>query len=374
MGLEFGNPWVLYLLWLVPLLPAVWMGLHRRREAALQAFVSSAMQTKLRPRRDTMRSLWQMIVVTVGVALMLFAAGRPRWGVKEETVVRRGRDVVIALDVSRSMLADDVHPNRLQRAKADLLDLINDLQGDRAALLAFRRKANVVCPLTSDYAFLREALEGVGPTSAPRGETDIGDAITKALDAFESEESAHKAIILISDGEDLTGRALEAADQAAKRGIPIFTVGIGSPSGSRIPLEDNPQGNVQHEGKDVVTRLHHETLDAIARRTHGAYVPIGRASTATTTLGTLYRNRLRRIAAQELAETLHRRHIERYQLFLLPGLVFLLAGCVLSRGRLSVGRPSVAAPPPEDGAADAPPEGTPALRNLNPPRKELKEI
>jgi len=131
--------------------------------------------------------------------------------------MQRGRDLIIALDVSRSMLAQDVHPNRLQRAKADIQDLLRELRGDRAALIAFRGKAVQLCPLTTDYAYLEQALAEVSPESAPRGETDIGDAVTKALEAFESDAGAYQAIILISDGEDLAGRIKAAAESARKR-------------------------------------------------------------------------------------------------------------------------------------------------------------
>ncbi len=370
MTLSFAHPWMLILLWLVPLLGFWWYAAARRRERNLALFVSPTMQDLLQPRHSASRTVWQSVLLSLGILLMLFAASRPRWGVREQMVFKRGRDLVIALDVSRSMLAGDVYPNRLERAKVDLIDLIKDLDGDRAALIAFRHKAVLMCPLTTDYAYLRQTLDGITVDSAPRGETDIGDAIAKALSAFETADSNHKAIILISDGEDLTGRAVALSEQASERGIPIFTVGLGDQRGSRIPDVGRQGAFAQHKGTDIVTKLDNETLDQIAQISGGAYVPVGTASTATTTLGELYRKRLSHILAQDLEETLQRRHIERYQIFLVPAFVLFLAGACLSRGRLSTGgrRSEVGGRKSEDRSHGA------RAKDMSPPRTPLKDI
>jgi len=213
---QFVNAWVLYLLWLVPVIAWWWYAAGKKLEDRLASFISPDMQKKLRPTASGLRFRWQVGLLSTGMFLLLVAAARPQWGVREERVYQRGRDLVIALDVSRSMLANDVHPNRLQRAKADIMDLIKELRGDRAALLVFRRKAIMLCPLTTDYSYLKQTLETVSTDSAPAGETDIGDAIAKALESLKTDEGAHKAIILISDGEDLSGRGLTAAQEAGK--------------------------------------------------------------------------------------------------------------------------------------------------------------
>ncbi|MBA4388334.1 MAG: hypothetical protein C0404_10160 [Verrucomicrobia bacterium] len=337
MNLQFANAWVLYLLWLVPALAAWWYALHKRHEKNLEAFVSVAMQKKLRPATSTARFKWQAGLVTAAVFLAMVAAARPQWGTREETVYQRSRDVVIALDVSRSMLANDVHPNRLRRAVADILDLIKVLDGDRAALLAFRRTGILLCPLTTDYAYLRQALDSVSTDSAPAGETNIGDAILKALAALENSEGSHKAIILISDGEDMTGQALQAAEKAAEQKVPIFTVGLGSQAGARIPEEVGSRSYSKYKGVDITTKLESSTLKAIADKTGGADIPIATRSMTSVTLGTLYRNHLRNITAREVEETLQRRYVERYQYFLLPALLLLIAAAFLSRGRISTG-------------------------------------
>jgi len=335
MQVQFENPWILYLAWLVPAMGLWWHAVIQRREQVMSRFVSVPMQAKLQPAFSVSRRRWQAALTLAGLLFAFIAAARPQWGTREELAFQKGRNLVIALDVSRSMLADDVRPNRLMRAKADVMDLIKELQGDRAALLTFRRKATLVCPLTMDHAFLIQALEAADVNSAPAGETDIADALYKAIDAFDKGTAAHNAVILISDGEDLGGKALDAAARAAELKIPVFTVGLGNRIGAKIPVPGNASGSVQYQGQDVVTKLHDETLYEIARITGAAYVPMGTVGIASTTLGTLYRDHLRKIAAQEYEESLRRRRVERYQWFLLPAILLLSAAAGLSQGRLS---------------------------------------
>jgi len=332
---QFINVWVLYLLWLVPLVAWWWYASARLLEKRMSNFLSADMQNKLRPPASRVRQAWQTGLITAGLLLVLVAAARPQWGTREEIVYQRGKDVVIALDVSRSMLANDVHPNRLLRAKADILDLIKELHGDRAALLAFRKKAVTLCPLTTDYAYLNQALESVAIDSAPAGETDISDAIYKAMEILKNDEGSHKAIVLISDGEDLSGKALAAAEAAGKKNIPIFTVGLGSIGGSRIPDPEENRSYFKYKGQEVVSKLNNTTMQAIAEATSGAYIPVGTASMTSTTLGILYRNHLSKLSAKDFEETLQRRHVDRFQWFLVPAFLLLLAGAFLSRGRLA---------------------------------------
>jgi len=335
MNIHFANFWVLHLIWLAPLAGIAWHAIGRRRVARLDRFVSPAMRAKLAPPSSGARALAQNILVCAGLMLGLIAAARPQWGTREETVVQRGRDLMVVLDVSRSMLATDVHPNRLQRAKADIFDLVHDLKGDRVGLMAFRRRASVLCPLTTDYAYFLSALEGAGPWSAPRGETDMGDAILKALDAFGDHAGTHRAIVLVSDGEDLSGRGLEAAGKAAERGVAVFTVGLGNRNGAKIPDEAKTGSAMTYRGEEIMTRLDNENMLAIARATGGVYIPLEVTSTAVTTLGRLYNDHLRKVSARDMEESLMRRRIERFHLFLIPAVALFLAAAFLSRGRLA---------------------------------------
>ena len=324
--MRFANPIFLVLSLLVPVAGLWWTFLRARREKALGALT-------LKVPKSSVSGL-QTACIVVGLFLSLFAASRPQWGKSMEKTVTRARNVVIAIDVSRSMLAEDVRPNRLERAKADVADLIDSLEGDRCALVAFRRTGVAVCPLTTDHGYLRSALERMSPESAPRGETDLGSAIRTALATLDPAADDHNAIILISDGGDLRGEALKNAEAAKKRGIPIFTVGIGDPKrGATIPSEDG-RGVVKFDGKPVTVKLEESALDAIAKASGGSYVPLATAGTAETTLGAIYRRRLRQIALMEQNEE-ESRLGERYQLFLIPGLVLLIIGACLSKGRFA---------------------------------------
>lgn len=331
--MRFAYPWFLLLLSLVPFVGLLWIWLFRRSRQALARFVAPVLQAKLLPPDGGPAFYLQAGLALGGLTLLLLASARPQWGRQDAVMVTKGRNVVIALDVSRSMLAEDVRPNRLERAKADLLDLIGALDGDRAALVAFRKKGMLICPLTSDYGFLRQCLDGVSPDSAPRGETDLGDAIRTSLDALNPALDEYSAILLISDGGDLRGDALDGAKKAAERGIPIFTVGIGGTAGATIPDPDG-KGLQQYQGKSVKTSLEAKTLASIAQASNGRYLALGTAGTADTTLGSIYRKFLRQISAKEQKEKMENRYQERYQLFLVPAIFLLFAAGWFSRGRL----------------------------------------
>ena len=324
--MRFVNPIFLVLAAIAPVMGLVWAFLRVRREKALSKITLAVPKSSV--------SGLQLWLVVAGLVLSLFAASRPQWGKTLEKTVERSRNVVVAVDVSRSMLAQDVRPNRLERAKADIADLIDSLEGDRCALVAFRRTGVVICPLTTDRAYLRSALEQLTPESAPRGETDLGSAIRAALEALDPAADDHNAIIMISDGGDLRGAAIRNAELAKKRGIPIFTVGIGDPKrGAAIPAE-NGRGDQQYKGQSVKVKLEEAALKAISEASKGRYVPLATAGTAETTLGAIYRRFLRQVAAKEQNEE-QERAAERYQLFLVPGLVLLIAGAALSKGRFA---------------------------------------
>lgn len=324
--MRFVTPMFLALAAAVPVLGLFWAFLRARREKALAKLTLSV------PRSPA--AGLQMGLVLVGLGLTLLAAARPQWGKTTERTVERSRNVVVAIDVSRSMLAQDVRPNRLERAKADVADLIDSLAGDRCALVAFRRTGVVICPLTTDHGYLRSALEQLTPESAPRGETDLGSAIRASLGALDPAADDHNAIILISDGGDLRGEALQNAELAKRRKVPIFTVGIGDPKhGAELPDADG-RGVQKFQGRAVTVRLEEAALKAIAEASRGRYVPLATAGTAETTLGAIYRRFLRQVAAREQNEE-SERVAERYQLFLVPGLALLIAGAALSKGRFA---------------------------------------
>ena len=332
--MKFVYPWMLAFVALVPVAGAVWVLLRARAEKRLSSFVAPALNARLMPPNPRLFGL-QAALLLLGLALVLFAASRPRWGQSAQKMQVRSRNVVIALDVSRSMLAQDIRPNRLERAKADLADLVKSLEGDRCALVAFRRTGVLLCPLTTDYAFLRSAIEGATPDSAPRGETDLGSAIRTSLDALDSAQDEHNAIILISDGGDLRGGALEAAQLAKKRSVPVFTVGLGNDAMESTVPDASGTGVQTYQGKAVKTRLVNETLSQIARTSGGRYVPLATANTAETTLGAIYRRFLSHVAEEDRAEEEELRATERFGWFLVPGIFLVLLAALFSRGRFA---------------------------------------
>ncbi len=335
MNAQFVYPEVLFLLWVVPIFILFCILLNKRREEAMKLFVA---KEKINARHNSLlthrtRFIIQLCLVTAGFIFAIVAIARPQWGEREEITIQRGRDLALCIDVSRSMLAKDVQPSRLERAKMDVIDLIKELKGDRVSIIAFRGKAEQLCPLTMDYSFALQMINELSIESAPRGETDIGDAIHKALEAFESDAGSHKAIIVISDGEDLAGKALQEAEKAAKQGITIFTVGLGSKEGSKVPDGSERSAYVTYKGKEVISKLENETLRKIAEIAGGAYIPVGQAN---VNLGSLYKDHLSKLALRENAETSRRRFIERYQLFLLPAVLCFLLVAFFSAGRLFI--------------------------------------
>ena len=333
--MRFANTVFLVLAAAVPLVGLWWAFLQARREKALGRFVAPSLRAKLMPAGANLWGLQAWLILS-GIFLCLLAAARPQWGRAAEKSVAHSRNVVVAIDVSRSMLAQDVRPNRLERVKADVADLIDSIDGDRCALVAFRRVGVCVCPLTTDHAYLRSALEKLSPESAPRGETDLGAAIRASLDALDPAADDHNAVILISDGGDLRGEAINNAKLAKKRGIPVFTVGIGDPKRETALPSLDGRGELKFEGKTVKVKLEESALKEIAEASHGRYVPLATAGTAETTLGAIYQRFLRQVAAKEQNEEIERA-ADRYQTFLVPGICLLIAGAMMSKGRFGKG-------------------------------------
>ena len=326
----FLHPFLVLAAFAVPALLFYCAYLIARRRKALRRYFAVPAEGVL--------ARFQLPLIGIGVFLLVFSSARPRWGKSTETVPATNRNIVVAVDVSRSMLARDVRPDRLERAKADVADLIDSLEGDRCSLVAFRRTGVALCPLTSDQGFLRSALETLTPDSAPKGETDLGSAIRESLriisqiDGVDGAKADRSAIILISDGGDLRGDALKEAAVAKERGVPVFTVGIGDPSkGAALPSEDG--GTMKFNGSPVLVKLEEEALKAVAEASGGRYVPLATAGTAETTLGAIYRSFLRQVAIEEQNMDDSRLE-ERYLPFLAAGILFVIAGASLSKGRL----------------------------------------
>lgn len=333
--MEWQTPQFLYLIlplclsWLVLALYS-----EKRRQRAREAFISKAMQGRILPATSRFRFWCKLVLFEIALATGLMALAGPRFGTQVEQVVPRGSDLYVLIDVSRSMLADDVVPSRLERAKADVSSLVNRLNGERIGLIAFAGKAVVKCPLTVDYDSFRRALMELDPNSAPRGGTAIGDAIRKAVEVFHAGTQRDQAVLLITDGDDQESFPLEAATVAAERKVTVFTVGLGdSNSGARIPGAGSPGQStnssfMEHEGQQVWSKLNGALLSEIALKTNGVYIPAG---TRSYDLGELYSRHLQGRTGDQ-SETQQRiRKSERFQIFLSLSLLALLIDLCFSR-------------------------------------------
>jgi Ca-activated chloride channel family protein len=313
------------LLWLLLLVPAaatflIW-ALHRRRDA-LRRFAEARLLPALTPDLDERRQRWRAVLLVAALALLLLALAGPKWGFHWEEVHREGVDIVVALDTSRSMLAEDVKPNRLARAKLAIEDLVKRLRGDRIGLVAFAGSAFVQCPLTLDYEAFTESLHAVNVGIIPKGGTALTEAIHAGLEAFEGRQGRHEALILITDGEDHEGHVDDAAKEAADAGVKIYTVGIGTAEGDLIPLTVDGQQTFlkDRRGQVVKSRLDEETLQKIATTTGGAFV---HATSGDFGLDTVYDDFIGKMEKRELTSTMERRYEERFQIPLLLALLFV---------------------------------------------------
>ena len=324
--MHFQYPSVLLLLWILPFVVGLLVYAQRKRMAAASRFVDEPMVARLMPRLRGSRPWLKGTLLVLGLSLLIVAAARPRFGVYFEKVVQRGVDCFVLLDVSRSMLAEDVPPNRLERAKSDIRDLLKKLAGDHVGLIVFAGKPVLRAPLTTDDGFFRMILDDVDTHSAPRGGTLIGDAIRKAIEAMPPRADHDQVLVLITDGEDQESYPEEAAKQAAERGIKIFTVGLGdSAEGARIPVR-NQSGELEYlknEGKIHWSKSDQDVLKRIALATGGVHISAG---TRAYDLGQIYEDHLASLTRGEDVQNLKRkRYRERYQIFLALGIVLLTA-------------------------------------------------
>lgn len=333
--MHLGNVNMLLLLWVAPALAALYLYAAWRRGRAMRVFVEAGLldriSTSVRPGARRVKAA----LTVAAVMLLAVALARPAWNPKPRTVERRGRDIVFVIDVSRSMIAEDLAPNRLGRAKLAVSDMVDRLEGDRVALVAFAGTAVLRCPLTLDYGFFRMMLEDLDPGSVSRGGSMIGDAIRKALDeAFDDQEKKYKDIILITDGEDHDSFPVEAAEEAGRRGVRIIAVGLGDEDqGRRIPVTDESGRRtfLTHDGREVWTRLDAATLRRMANKTPGGrYLNV---ATGAVDLGDVY---VKLIAGEEKREiesktiTLYE---EKFQIFIALALGLLVVEMLVGERR-----------------------------------------
>src|SRR5438128_2775948 len=311
--MNFGAPNWLWALAFLPFLVLLYARAERRSAIKLRQFVSPRLLPELAGNVDRVRRAIRFAFVLLALALAIIALAKPRWGYTYEDVKRRGLDLLFAVDTSRSMLSNDVAPNRLERVKLAAQDLINDLQGDRVGLIAFAGRDLVQAPLTIDYGAVVESINDLDTKTVPEGGTNISEAIALASRTFGKSAMGNRTLIIFTDGEELSGDAVKSAKAAADAGVRIFTVGVGTPQGSLIPIsgEDGETAFVKDSAGQVVkSKLDEKRLREVAQASGGFYLQL---ENGPRTMQQIYSEGLAQMQAAEFDVRLSRRPIERYE-------------------------------------------------------------
>ena len=326
------------LLWLLLVVPPVlalffWWG-ERTRRKLLTQFVEARLLAALTAGISPARRKFRFTLLIAAVALLIVALARPQYGYDKEEVHQNGLDIMVAVDTSKSMLATDIAPNRLERAKLAALELMQTAQADRLGLVAFAGEAFLSCPLTSDDTAFQQSVQALDVNSIPQGGTALAAAIDTALAEFK-EQDHHKALVLFTDGEDNDEGALPAAQKAAKAGLKIFTIGIGSAEGTLVRVPDGNGGSDyirDDKGQVVKTKLNEQLLQQIATATGGFYLPLRGANT----IEILYERGLAPMPKSEGQERLVRRYHEQFHWPLAAAMLLLLAEMFLPERKREV--------------------------------------
>ena len=300
------------------------IGARRRRRQAVRLFASPHLAAALTASVSPLKRLMKSVLLAAAVGLLFVAMARPYLFFDWQEENRTGLDVLLAVDCSKSMLTEDVKPSRIERAKLAIADFADNLPDNRLGLIAFAGEAFLQCPLTLDHDAFQTSVRELDTDTIPKPGTDIASAIDLAVDALKSQPNNMKFMILVTDGEDLEGRVLDSAKNAAQSGLKIFTVGVGTPSGGLIPERDESGATMYHQdssGQQVVSKLDESTLRQIADLTGGAYRPLGQRGEG---LDDIYRTYIEPLPKQNLEERRQKIHIERFEWPLGLAILFLV--------------------------------------------------
>ena len=320
--MKFAHPSYLFLFWLVPALIFFYLYAFRKKDKLIKTFCGETLYAELVPSASPGRQKLKAALLLGSLSFLVVSLLQPRWGFQWEDIKRQGIDIMVAIDVSQSMLAEDIKPSRLERAKRKVYDLCRMLEGDRIGLIAFAGTSFVQCPLTLDYGAFKLFLDYLEPDLIPVPGTAIGQAIRAAINSFSRRERTSKALIIITDGEDHEESPLKAAQEAKKEGIRIFVIGVGQDGGAPIPMKDGSGGfKKDGRGEMVLSKLDEAALQKIALETGGSYV---RSVTGDLDLNKIYREDIRgRMEKKELRSTRKKRWEERFQWFLFAAILLL---------------------------------------------------
>lgn len=320
--MRFGNPEYFLLLLLLPVLIGFFIWSYQRKKSALAAFGSTELIRKLTFSTGLSSQIIKWSIFSIFFFFLVLSLVRPQFGVKMEMIERQGIDIIVALDISQSMFAEDIAPNRIERAKHEISKLIDCLKGDRIGLVIFAGESYVQCPLTLDYGAAKMFLDAVNPGWVQIQGTAISEAVKQASEAFKSKSHKHKVLILISDGEDQEGNAVEAAKAATAEGVIIYTIGIGSEDGVPIPISRG-NGNIIYKkdknGNLVMTKLNPLILEKIAVEGKGKYFHADNNLELSRIMNEISRMEKKDLGTAHLAI-----YEDRYQIFLFIALLFIV--------------------------------------------------
>jgi Ca-activated chloride channel family protein len=321
--MSFDHLWALNFLWVLPLIVLAMIFALRKKRLTLEKFADNKLLSKLTGEEKKEKIYLKIFLLIFSIALIIFALAGPRWGSLYQEVNQQGVDIMIAVDVSSSMLAQDVKPSRMESAKREIYDFIKVVQGDRIGLVAFAGAAFVQCPLTLDYAALQMFLSELGPELIPVAGTDIGAAIDSAVSSFDEKSNTDRVILLITDGEDNEGKGFKAAENAAEKNVKIFIFGIGDPAGAPVPATDGSGGFVKDSrGQMVLSKLDEAGLGKIATASGGGYV---RSVAGDLDLDMLYYSGIKlKTEAKTLKSGKIKVYEERFMFFLFAAFILLL--------------------------------------------------
>jgi Ca-activated chloride channel family protein len=351
--MTFGAPEWLWGLLMIPLLIALFVRAEHRGLKRLQQFVSARLLPQLAGTVNRRRRVIRFGLLLLGLALAIVSLAQPRWGYTFEDVKRKGLDLLVAVDTSRSMLSNDVQPNRLDRVKLAIQDLIDELQGDRVGLIAFAGRAFLQAPLTIDYDAVIEAVSDLDTKTIPEGGTNISSAITLATQSFGKSAMGNRVLIIFTDGEELSGDAVKTAKTAADAGVRIFTIGVGTPQGSLIPVtSDNGETSFVKDsaGQVVKSKLDDKRLREVAEATGGFYLHL---ENGPRTMQQVQSEGLAKMQAAEMDVRLSRRPIERYEWPLGAALIALALSIMIPERKRARARAHLPAPPRKAGRSVA---------------------
>ncbi len=326
---RFANSELLYLLLLIPVMVILYSIYVRIQKKALLRFSDPGFFSKLMPLRSMPRNHIKFILFTLALTSLIIAIARPQFGSKLEEVKREGIEMIIALDVSRSMLAEDIKPNRLVRAKQAITNLVNRMQSDKIGMIVFAGDAYTQLPITTDYISAKLFLENISPGIVSKQGTAIGSAIELGMKSFTQDAEADKVIVIISDGENHEGDAIKAAEQAAEKGIMVYTIGMGSMEGTPIPVI-GPSGYRQgflkdRNGQTVMSKMDPKMLSQIAQAGNGEFY---RATTSNVGLNKLY-GELNQLQKSEIETKTFSEYDDQFEYFIAFSFLLLLLDILL---------------------------------------------